>query len=141
MTALAARLGHVLKAGDCLAFYGDLGAGKSSFARALIQGVAGNVDVPSPTFTLVQHYDTKQGPLHHFDLYRVKDPQEIYELGWEETLSGIVLVEWPDRLGNMLPAGALAIMLDFPQHQPDSSRTLTLKGNAAWATRLAFLQD
>lgn len=139
IAAFAARLALALKPGDCLALYGDLGAGKSSFARALIKALADAREVPSPTFTLVQHYDTPQGPLHHFDLYRLRGTGDIFELGWEEAVSGITLIEWPERLGALLPSDALAIRLDFPQHP--AARILTLEGNAAWATRLALRKD
>lgn len=138
MAAFAARLAPVLKQGDCVALYGDLGAGKSSFARALIQGLLGPTSVPSPTFTLVQEYETRAGRLSHFDLYRIKHVEEIFELGWEDALSGIVLVEWPEKLGKYLPEASLAIRLDFPQHQ--QRRIVTLKGSAPWAPRLAFLK-
>lgn len=91
--------------GDIFTLQGPLGAGKSVFARAFIQSLAGlDTDVPSPTFTLVQNYNTPKGPIWHFDLYRIEDPDEIYEIGWEEALSkGIILIEWPERLGGLLP--------------------------------------
>lgn len=139
MAAFAARLAPFLQVCDCITLSGDLGAGKSSFARALIHALGGPAEVPSPTFTLVQGYETAKGPLSHFDLYRLKTADEIYELGWEEALSGICLVEWPERLGSLLPHAALAIRFDFPQHQ--QSRVLTLKGSAAWATRLVSLKN
>jgi tRNA threonylcarbamoyl adenosine modification protein YjeE len=85
---------------------GDLGAGKTTLARAIIRAAAADPDliVPSPTFTLVEVYDTPRGSFWHFDLYRLDDPQQVYELGWEEALAeGIVLLEWPERLGRLLP--------------------------------------
>ena len=83
--------------GDVFTLQGPLGAGKSVFCRAFIQELAGKtLDVPSPTFTLLQNYDTSKGTIWHFDLYRIENPQEIYEIGWEEALSdGILLIEWP----------------------------------------------
>ena len=99
--------------GDCLALYGDLGAGKSTLARALIRAVADDPDleVPSPTFTLVQNYPLRIA-IGHFDLYRIADPDELVELGLDEVLSdGAVLIEWPQRAGNHLPANAVAIRL------------------------------
>lgn len=100
--ALAARL----KPGDVVALKGDLGAGKTTLARAIIRAAAGDPDliVPSPTFTLVETYDTPRGTYWHFDLYRLETPEQVFELGWEEALAeGIVLLEWPERLDALLP--------------------------------------
>ncbi len=100
--ALAARL----KPGDVVALKGDLGAGKTTLARAIIRAAAGDPDliVPSPTFTLVETYATQRGTYWHFDLYRLETPEQVFELGWEEALTeGIVLLEWPERLGTLLP--------------------------------------
>ena len=109
---LAALLAGTARAGTVFARRGDLGAGKSAFARGFIQSLAGDIDVPSPTFTLVQAYDTPRGPLYHFDLYRLNDPDEVVELGWEYALNeGICLIEWPQRAGAHLPASA--VTLDF----------------------------
>ena len=84
---------------------GTLGMGKSVFARGFIRTLmGGEVEVPSPTFTLVQHYEAPQTEIWHFDLYRIEDPQEIYEIGWEEAaINGISLIEWSERLGDILP--------------------------------------
>ena len=104
--ALGATLAQRLKPGDVVGLKGDLGAGKTTLARAIIRAAAADPDliVPSPTFTLVEVYDTPRGSFWHFDLYRLDDPQQVYELGWEEARAeGIVLLEWPDRLGPLLP--------------------------------------
>ncbi|MBI1300927.1 MAG: tRNA (adenosine(37)-N6)-threonylcarbamoyltransferase complex ATPase subunit type 1 TsaE [Alphaproteobacteria bacterium] len=103
-----------LKLGDIVLMHGDLGVGKSVFCRAIIHELCcnGNMDVPSPTFTLVQTYDFEGGEIWHFDLYRLSDPSEIYELGWEEAVSNaIVLVEWPSRLGNLKPDAYIDVTL------------------------------
>lgn len=123
-TARIARdLAATLTAGDVLCLHGDLGLGKSVFARALIRHMMGNAaqEVPSPTFTLVQIYDTPAAPLWHFDLYRLKDPEEIYELGWEDAGEAICLIEWPERLGYLLPQKRIDIHLSL---LPDGSRQL-----------------
>ena len=104
--ALGATLAARLKPGDVVGLQGDLGAGKTTLARAIIRAAAEDPDliVPSPTFTLVEVYDTPKGAYWHFDLYRLDDPEQVYELGWEEALAeGIVLLEWPERLGPLLP--------------------------------------
>ncbi len=104
--ALGAALAERLKPGDVVGLKGELGAGKTTLARAILRAAAGDPDlvVPSPTFTLVEVYDTPRGTYWHFDLYRLEAPEQVYELGWEEALAGgIVLIEWPERLGALLP--------------------------------------
>ena len=110
---LGAWFASRLRAGDCLLLEGQIGAGKSHFARALIQARLGRIeDVPSPTFTLVQIYETDAGEIWHADLYRLSHPDEVWELGLDEAFgTAICLVEWPDRLGTHLPQGALRIRL------------------------------
>lgn len=113
-TALARQFGAHLGAGDCLLLSGDVGAGKTHFARALIQSLLSTPeDVPSPTFTLVQVYDAHSGlEIWHADLYRLSDPSEIEELGLTEAMDqAICLIEWPDRLATLRPEDALDITL------------------------------
>lgn len=114
--ALAARHAQCARPGDAVLLSGPLGAGKSAYARAFLRALAGQpgLEVPSPTFTLVQSYDLPGGRVaHHLDLYRLQGPADLRELGWDEMLADILLVEWPDRLGALAPAGALRIALDF----------------------------
>lgn len=109
---LARELAGRLSPGDTVLLQGDLGAGKTVFARALIRALADDpaLDVPSPTFTLVQTYDTPRGPIAHFDLYRIEDAEDVYETGWEDARAeGIVIVEWPERLGSLAPQEAIAV--------------------------------
>jgi tRNA threonylcarbamoyladenosine biosynthesis protein TsaE len=109
--ALAARLALHLVPGEAVLLEGPLGAGKSAFARALIRAAAADpaLEVPSPTFTLVQSYETRRGRIHHFDLWRLAGPADLAELGWDQALADIVVVEWPDRLGTLRPARAITI--------------------------------
>jgi len=111
---IAAALAVRALPGDVFLLSGNLGAGKSVFARAFIQSLCGQAtDVPSPTFTLVQTYDAAKATLWHFDLYRLKDPEEIFELGWDDALhAGISLIEWPERLGPYRPARAIDIRIE-----------------------------
>ena len=98
-----------------IALKGELGAGKTSFARAFIRARGGDDDeVPSPTFTLVQIYELPGATIWHFDLYRLRDPEEAWELGIEDAFrDGISLIEWPERLGALLPARRLEIALEL----------------------------
>jgi tRNA threonylcarbamoyladenosine biosynthesis protein TsaE len=131
--ALAARLAALARPGDALLLSGPLGAGKSALARAFLRALAedASLEVPSPTFTLVQSYETKRGPAHHFDLWRIAGPGELAELGWEEAREGIVLVEWPERLGALAPPEALRVTL--AQGEAEEARIATLTG---WEGRL-----
>lgn len=112
--ALAQRLAPHLKAGDVVALHGGLGAGKTTFARALISALIGQeTEVPSPTYTLVQSYDGPAFPIFHFDLYRLSDPDDVFELGWDETQTGLALIEWPDQAGSHLPVWRLDLTLEI----------------------------
>ena len=113
-TALAIRLAPLLQAGDVIALRGGLGAGKTTFARALISALLGQeTEVPSPTYTLVQAYEGPVFPIYHFDLYRLEVPEEVHELGWQETQTGVALIEWPDQAGTYLPAWRLDLSLEI----------------------------
>jgi tRNA threonylcarbamoyladenosine biosynthesis protein TsaE len=103
---LGMTLAGRLRIGDVVGLKGELGAGKTTLARAILRAAADDrrLIVPSPTFTLVEVYETARGSYWHFDLYRLETPEQVYELGWEEALAeGISLVEWPERLGPLLP--------------------------------------
>jgi tRNA threonylcarbamoyladenosine biosynthesis protein TsaE len=144
--ALGARLAGLLGPGDCLLLSGDIGAGKTHFARALIQARLAAADrmedVPSPTFTLVQTYDDDTVEIWHADLYRLSDPDQVLELGLSDAFdSAITLVEWPDRLGSEVPHNALTI--DFKTSATPGERQITLAGAAQhWDHRIdALLVD
>ena len=110
---LAARVAALARPGDAILLAGPLGAGKTAFARAFLRAATSKprLEVPSPSFTLVQSYDTGIGAVHHFDLWRLEGPGGLAELGWDEARADIVLVEWPDRLGPEWPENALVITL------------------------------
>ncbi len=137
--AFAGRLAPLLRAGDVVALRGDLGAGKTALARAVVRALAGEgTEVPSPTFTLVQIYGAPPAPVWHFDLYRLSDPGEVEELGWDEARAdGIALVEWPDRLGPLAPEDRLDLTLAVTG---ETARRAVLAGGASWADRIARLE-
>lgn len=126
-------LARHLSPGDCLALYGDLGAGKTALARALLQGLGVTEAVPSPTFTLVQTYETAELFVSHYDLYRLESPEEVLELGLDDALAdGVALIEWPERAGRYLPEDALSITLSNPPAGTEG-RLVTITGPARWA--------
>lgn len=102
---IASRLASTVKAGQVIALYGTLGAGKTAFARGFIQSLNPSIEeVPSPTFTLLQIYETPEFDIFHFDMYRLKTPEEAFEIGIEDAFaSGVSLIEWPDKIGPLLP--------------------------------------
>jgi tRNA threonylcarbamoyladenosine biosynthesis protein TsaE len=134
--SLAAAVAALARPGDVIALSGDLGAGKTTFARGFIHALTGGgEEVPSPTFTLVQLYEAAIGVIYHFDLYRVNAPEEAYELGIEEAFAGgICLIEWPEKLGPLLPAERLSVALD--DGAEPTARRITLTGDAPWMHRL-----
>lgn len=141
LRAFAARLARLLRPGDLVALEGELGAGKSELARAVIRARAGAaIEVPSPTFTLVQRYALADLVITHADLYRLGDPAELDELGLDEALGeGALLVEWPERAGDRLPADRLRLRLSEPGGGPPERRALRIEAGPSWRTRLPEL--
>jgi tRNA threonylcarbamoyladenosine biosynthesis protein TsaE len=133
LVALATALADVLLPGDTIALSGDLGAGKSTFARALIRALGWGGEVPSPTFTLVQGYDPPdvRVPVWHVDLYRLAGPDDADALGLFETDAALV-IEWPERLGDRLPSDALRLTISG---SGDAPRHLTWEPCKAWEGR------
>lgn len=139
--ALGARVATCLASGSVVLLVGDLGAGKSELARAVIRGLAGaDIAVPSPTFTLLQSYDLPGLEVTHSDLYRIGDASEIDELGLEECWQrGALLVEWPDRAPWLWPAERLTVTLALPPGDAGGAREATLSGTGRWAALLPSL--
>ena len=113
--SFAKKFAKTLKGDEIIALWGTLGMGKTVFAKAVIQELTGRKeDVPSPTFTLLQSYDTPLGEVFHFDFYRLKNPEEAYEIGIEDAFeSGICLIEWPEKIGALLPKWAINIYFEM----------------------------
>ena len=135
--ALGQRLADIARPGDVIALFGDLGAGKTTLARALVRRLVGpDTETPSPTFTLVQMYQAASQAsgltIWHFDLYRLNHPGEARELGMEEAVDGLALIEWPERLGRDLPLARLEVRLSFG----GAGRIARLVDLDDWSTRL-----
>ena len=113
--SFAKKFAKTLKGNEIIALWGTLGMGKTVFAKAVIQELTGRKeDVPSPTFTLLQTYDTPKGEIFHFDFYRLKNPDEAYEIGIEDAFeSGICLIEWPEKIGKLLPKKAINVHFEM----------------------------
>ena len=131
--ALAARVARLARAGDVIALRGELGSGKTSFARGFIRALGrGDEEVPSPTFTLVEIYDLDPLRIWHFDLYRLVKPEDVYELGFEDALAGgVILIEWPERLGGLLPRQRLDLTLSAGS--APGRRHALLRGGPCWS--------
>jgi tRNA threonylcarbamoyl adenosine modification protein YjeE len=113
LDALAARVAEAARPREVFLLRGDLGAGKTTFARAFLRALGVVGEIPSPTFTLVQTYATTKGPVAHFDLYRLKEPDEIDEIGFDDAAAeGIVLVEWPEKAEARLPRRRIELFFE-----------------------------
>lgn len=139
--ALALRLSNALRPGDTVFLTGDLGAGKTTFARTIIAALCGVDDAPSPTYTIIQTYDRGDGELWHADLYRIESPDELDELGLDDAFGEVtLLIEWPDRLFGRVPADRLEVQLEMIGESPgaamDTPRRAGLTGFGEWEARL-----
>lgn len=130
---LGAAIAGRLRAGDVVALSGPLGTGKTTLARAIIGALSGISEAPSPTFTLVETYETADFPLFHFDLYRLEKAEDVWELGLEDALDGVSLIEWPERIGRFLPASTLVVRLSMDGEK----RKALVRGGEEWSSRLS----
>ena len=131
--AVGARLAPLLRPGDIVTLAGPLSAGKTTLVRGLLAALGHDGEVPSPSFAIVQPYESLLQPLWHVDLYRIEDPGELVELGLDDIGdTGVLVVEWPERAGHGAWPDALALSLDV---EPDGARVLTAKVSAAWEGR------
>lgn len=136
--ALGKRLAAVLRVGDCVFLTGDLGAGKTSLARGVIEVLTGEADAPSPTYTIAQTYNTHDGDeLIHADLYRIEHESEIEEIGLEEAFDfAITLIEWPDRLGAATPPDRLELDIRHEEGDDAGKRQVRITGRGKWESRV-----
>ncbi len=125
---IAADLAVSLPAGSVVAFKGDLGAGKTAFVRGLARGLGVRDRVTSPTFTIVNEYEGESCVLFHFDLYRLNDAEELFDIGWEDYLArnGICAVEWSERAGDLLGE---CVQVDIRRGKHDGQRLIEIKGS------------
>lgn len=132
---LAQQIAKHIQKQDSILLFGSLGVGKTSLARALLRVVCKDpqMEVPSPSFTLVQQYDTSDFSLYHYDLWRLNDENDLIELDWDDAQEGVTLVEWPERLGSLMPEDSLQIHLSI---QSETLRQARLIG---WSDRLSLL--
>ncbi|WP_323760581.1 tRNA (adenosine(37)-N6)-threonylcarbamoyltransferase complex ATPase subunit type 1 TsaE [Maricaulis sp.] len=139
--ALALRLAKALRRGDTVFLKGELGAGKTTFARTVIAALCGVDDAPSPTYTIIQTYDWGPDELWHADLYRIESADELDELGLDDAFGDVaMLIEWPDRLFGLVPADRLELQLEMTGESPgatmDIPRRAGLTGFGEWEARL-----
>lgn len=124
--AIASDFAKTLKVGDVVALHGTLGMGKTAFTRGVIQSFCKNTEVPSPTFTLLQTYETPDFELYHFDMYRLKSPAESYEIGIEDAfVQGVSFIEWPEKLGAILPKKRIDVYFEMT----GTDRQITIQEN------------
>jgi len=136
--ALAGAIAKLARVGDVIALSGDIGAGKTVFARGFVRALSkADEDVPSPTFTLLQTYECAQGPVHHYDFYRLDSARDAYEIGIEESFAeAITLIEWPERIAVLRAGHWLDIEFSMAARDPDK-RELVFRAGPAWRDRLA----
>ena len=125
--AVGGELAGHFTGGEVLLLYGDLGAGKTAFVGGVAKALGVTSRVTSPTFTILNSYTTGRLPLYHFDLYRINDPEELYELGWDDALSsgGVTAIEWVERAGGEIPQNAITVTI---RYKGETEREITIEG-------------
>jgi len=123
------ELAAELTAGSVLAMTGDLGAGKTTFTKAIAKGLGIDGPVTSPTFTILQEYKQGRLPLYHFDVYRVYDEEELFEIGFDEYLhgDGVCIIEWADLVEDMLPEDCIRINIKYDEKDPENGRIIEIE--------------
>lgn len=135
-TAIGEKLGRILRRGDIVCLTGSLGAGKTTLARAAIAAATGATEAPSPTFALVETHPAEDFTIYHFDLYRLETANDVWELGLEDALEDeICLIEWPEKIEQLLPENLLVIALSAE----NTGRKISIIANEEWSARLPFL--
>lgn len=136
---LAEVLATMVQTGDVFALYGTLGAGKSTFSRYFIQSLCGMTEVPSPTFTLLQMYETPGFDIYHYDMYRLKNANEAYELGIEDAFyQGVCLIEWPEKIAELLPRNIWKVEISVKNNARYFLITVSDEKKAERLRRLVF---
>ena len=125
---LGVSLAQNAKPGDVFCLEGDLGAGKTVFAKGFGKGLGIDEPISSPTFTILHEYESGRLPLYHFDAYRIDDPAELYEIGYEEYFfgNGVCLIEWPSKVEELIPASAVRVSIDRVPEQGADARLITV---------------
>jgi tRNA threonylcarbamoyladenosine biosynthesis protein TsaE len=126
--AIGRKLGEAAQAGEIYALVGDLGTGKTVFSKGFAEGLGVTETVSSPTFTILQIYEDGRLPLYHFDVYRIEEPEEMEEVGLDEYLEGdgVCLIEWPERIAEMLPAQVRTVRIEKDPERDPSWRRITI---------------
>ena len=126
--AIGRKLGEAAQAGEIYALAGDLGTGKTVFSKGFAEGLGVTETVSSPTFTILQIYEDGRLPLYHFDVYRIEEPEEMEEVGLDEYLEGdgVCLIEWPERIAEMLPAQVRTVRIEKDPEKDPSWRRITI---------------
>ena len=134
--ALGKKIGEAIRPGTIISLVGDLGVGKTVFTQGVAKGLGIHEPVNSPTFTIMQVYENGRLPFYHFDVYRIGDAEEMDEIGYEDCFygEGVCLVEWPERIGEILPEEAVRVRIEKDLEKALDYRRITIEGIAVTAS-------